>query len=135
MRVTAFTNTDDQKSTSGYVFISAGGAITWSSKKQTTVALLSTEAKYVAISEASREAYWLRSLYEELGEDQNSPSVIKGDNEGSIAMTQNPQFHKRAKHISTRWHWVQDLVEEGTVTIESCRDPEQTADVLTKVLP
>ena len=131
----AFANTDDQKSTSGHVFVSAGGAMTWSSKKQTTVALSSTEAEYVAISEASREAYWLRSLYEELGEDQNSPSVIKGDNEGSIAMTRNPQFHKRAKHISTRWHWVRDLVEEGTVTIESCRDPEQTANVLMKVLP
>jgi hypothetical protein len=72
----AYANADGCKSTSGYVFIAAGGAITWRSKKQTTVALSSTEAEYVALSEASREACWLRSLYEELGEEQHSPTLI-----------------------------------------------------------
>jgi hypothetical protein len=130
----AYANMDDLKSTSGYVFIVGGGAITWRSKKQTTVALSSTEAEYVALSEAGREACWLRSLYEELGYSQKSPSLIKGDNDGSIAMARNPQFHKRSKHIEIRWHWVRDLVQEQSVTIESCRDPEQTADILTKPL-
>jgi hypothetical protein len=63
-----YANTDDCKSTSGYVFVSGGGAITWQSKKQTTVALSSTKAEYVALSKAGREACWLRSLYEELGQ-------------------------------------------------------------------
>ena len=49
-------------------------------------------------------------------------------------MARNPQFHKRSKHIATRWHCVRDLVQNGTISIESCRDPEQTADVLTKPL-
>jgi len=49
-------------------------------------------------------------------------------------MVRNPQFHKRSKHIAIRWHWVRDLVQEGKVFIDSCRDPEQTADVLTKAL-
>ena len=80
--------------TSGYVFIVGGGAITWRSKKQTTIALSSMEAEYIALSEASREACWLQSLYEELGYTQQSPNLIKGDNDGSIAMAQNPQFHK-----------------------------------------
>jgi hypothetical protein len=97
----AFANTDDHKSTSGYVFISGGGAITWRSKKQTTIALSSTEAEYVALSEAGREACWLRNLYEELRQSQDSPTLIKGDNNGSIAMARNPQFHKRSKHIAT----------------------------------
>src|ERR1700678_3599935 len=57
----AFANHDDHKSTSGYVFMAAGGAITWKSKKQTTIALSSTEAEYVALSEARREAWWLRN--------------------------------------------------------------------------
>jgi transposase InsO family protein len=130
----AYGNSDDYKSTSGYVFIVGGGAITWRSKKQTTIALSSTEAEYIALSEAGREACWLRSLYEELGYTQESPNVIKGDNDGSIAMARNPQFHKRSKHIATRWHWVRDLVQDKIISIESCRDPEQTADVLTKPL-
>ena len=130
----AYANTDDYKSTSGYVFIVSGGAITWRSKKQTTIALSSTEAEYVALSEAGREACWLRTLYEEIGYIQKSPILIKGDNDGSIAMARNPQFYKRSKHIGIRWHWVRDLVQEKIICIESCRDPDQTADVLTKPL-
>ena len=130
----AYANTDDYKSTSGYVFVVAGGAITWKSKKQTTIALSSTEAEYIALSKAGREACWLCNLYEEIGYNQLSPNIIKGDNEGSISMARNPQFHKRSKHIATRWHWVRDLVQNGIVSIESCRDPDQTADVMTKPL-
>ena len=62
------------------------------------------------------------------------PSVIKGDNEGSISMTRNPLFHKRSKHIAIKWHWIRDLVRDEIVSIESCRDPEQTADIFTKAL-
>jgi len=131
----AYGNGDDCKSTSGYVYISGGGAITWRSKKQTTVALSSTEAEYVALSEAGQEACWLRNLYEELGQKQKYPTLIKGDNDGSIAMARNPQFHKRSKHIDIRWHWVRDLNEQKIIEIGSCRDPEQTADILTKALP
>jgi hypothetical protein len=130
----AYANTDDYKSTAGYVFIAAGGAITWRSKKQTFTALSTTEAEYVALSEAAREAYWLRNLYEELGIKQESPTTIKGDNNGSISMARNPQFHNRAKHIAVRYHRVRDAINDGIIKIDSCRDPEQTADVLTKAL-
>ena len=131
----AYANTDDYKSTSGYVFLAGGGAITWRSKKQTTIALSSTEAEYVALSEAGREACWLRNLYDEIGYKQPKLTLIRGDNDGSIAMARNAQFHKCSKHIATRWHWIRDLVEEEVINIESCRDPEQTADVLMKALP
>ena len=130
----AFANQDDCKSTSGYVFMAAGGAITWRSKKQTTVALSSTEAEYIALAEAAREACWLRNLYSELGYPQKQPTLIRGDNNGSIAMARNPQFHQRSKHIAIRWHLIRDLVNDGILTIDECRDPEQTADVLTKPL-
>ena len=89
-----YANTDDYKSTSGYVFVVGGGAITWRSKKKTTIALSSMEAEYIALSEAGREARWLCNLYEEIGYIQTSPNIIKGDNEGSISMACNPQFHK-----------------------------------------
>jgi len=130
----AFANHDDHKSTSGYVFLAAGGAITWKSKKQTTIALSTTQAEYVALSEAAREACWLRNLFDELGYPQENPTLIKGDNDGSISMAKNQQFHNRSKHIAIRWHWVRELIEQNLVTIENCRDPEQTADVLTKAL-
>ncbi len=129
-----YANCDDLKSTSGYVFLAAGGAITWRSKKQTVVALSSTEAEYVALSEAGREACWLRNLSEELGFPQNMPTALIGDNLGALAMARNPQFHKRSKHIATKWHWIHDLIQYGIVRAESCRDPEQTADALTKAL-
>src|SRR5712691_831153 len=132
----ALANSDDCKSTSGYVYLAGNGAITWSSKRQKRQALSSTEAEYVSLSEAAREACWLRSLYGELGLlNEELPTRILGDNEGSISMTKKPQFHKRTKHIDTRWHWIRDLVQDSIITIESCRDADQTADVLTKALP
>ncbi len=132
----AYSNADDNRSTTGYVFLAGEGAITWNSKRQISTALSSTEAEYVALSEAAREACWLRNLYTELGLlKEDMPMVICGDNEGSIAMAKNPQFHKRSKHIATRWHWIRELVQEGTIAVDSCRDPDQTADILTKALP
>jgi hypothetical protein len=130
----AYANSDGHKSTTGYVYLVGGGVITWMSKKQSVVAMSLTDAEYVALSEAGRKACWLRSLYQELGYTQEQPTQIRCDNNGAIAMTQNLQFHKRAKHIDIRWHWIHDLVEEGTINVQSCQDPEQTADILTKVL-
>ena len=131
----AYANTDESRSTIGYVFLTGGAAITWSSKRLSLTSLSSTQAEYVALSEAAREACWLRNLYTELGLlHEDRPTTIVGDNEGSIALAHNPQFHKRTKHIEVRWHWIRELVQDGTIAIESCHDPEQTADVLTKAL-
>jgi hypothetical protein len=130
-----FANADDRKSISGYVFLSNGGAITWGSKKQNTIALSTTEAEYVTLSEAAREATWLRHLYGELGFIQREPILLLGDNDGSIAMAKNPQFHKRTKHVDLRWHWVRELVNDGLINIVDCRDPQQTADIFTKQVP
>ena len=130
----AYMNVDEYRSTSGYVFIVGGGAISWMSRKQSTVALSTANAEYVALSEAGREACWLRNLFEELGFPQLSPTVIHGDNDGSIAMAKNPQFHKKSKHIATKWHWIREQTERETISLHSIRDPEQTADILTKSL-
>ena len=79
----AFVNTDNHKLTTGYVSLAAGGAIMWKSKKQTVIALSSTEAEYMALSEAGCEATWLRNLYDELRYQQKFLTEILGDNEGS----------------------------------------------------
>ena len=131
----AYGNLDERRSTTGYVFIAGKGAITWKSKKQQTVALSSTEAEYVALSEAAREACWLRQLFGELGYKQQHPTQIHGDNEGSLAMAKNPQFHQRTKHIDIKWHSIRQMIKRNRIQVESCRGQQQTADVLTKALP
>ena len=131
----SYRNADNCRSISGYIFLAGNGAITWSSRKQVSIALSSTEAEYVALSEAAQEACWLKSLYGELGLLQEDVlMLIRGNNNGLIAMARNLQFHKCSKHIAICWHWVRDLVQDGKVFIDSCRNPEQTANVLTKVL-
>jgi hypothetical protein len=132
----AYANADDYKLTSGYVFIAGEGTITWSSKKQISTTSSSTHAEYVALSEASHEVCWLRNLYNELGLLQEEvPTTIHGDNDGSVTMANNPQFHSHSKHIALRWHWIRKLVQENTIHMDTCRDPDQTADILTKALP
>jgi len=98
---TSYGNADNRRSISGYVFLAGNGAITWSLRKQVSIALLLTEAEYVALAEAAQEACWLKSLYGELSLLQEDVlTLIWGDNDGSIAMVRNPQFHKRSKHIA-----------------------------------
>jgi len=128
----AYANTEDKKSISSYIFIANRGAITWGSKKQNTIALSLTEAEYVALLESRREAIWLRHLYGEIGHVQKEPILLLGDNDGSIALTKNPQFHKRTKHVDLCWHWVRDLVKDGQLNIVDCHDPQQIADIFTK---
>jgi len=131
----SYRNTDNRKSISGYVFLAGNGAITWSSRKQVSITLSSTKAEYVTLSEAAQEACWLKSLYSKLSLLQEDIlTLIQGNNNGSIAMARNPQFHKCSKHIAIHWHWVCDLVQDGKVFINSCRDPEQTAAILMKAL-
>jgi len=127
---------DDQRSITGYIFLARNGAITWCSRKQISITLLLTKAEYVALSKAAQEACWLRSLYSKLGLLQEAvPTLILGNNKGLIAMAKNLQFHKHSKHIVIHWHWVHDLVQEDKIHVDSCRDPEQTVDILMKALP
>ena len=102
----AFTNANNHKSTTGYIFLRSGRVVTWKSKKQTVIALSSMEAEYVALSEAGCKATRLRNLYSELRFPQNHPTIIKGDNDSSVVLTHNPQFHQQSKHIVLCHHWV-----------------------------
>ena len=101
----------DRRSTSGNVFLLGGGAITWSSSKQSSVALSTVEAEYMALSVATQEAIWLRQLQEELGVTKASPKLINEENQGAISMAKNPVFHKRTKHVQICYHFVREAVE------------------------
>ena len=127
-------DTNDRKSTSGYVFMLSGGAVSWSSKKQKCVALSTAEAEYIALSSAVQESVWLRQLIKELENSPETPTRILEDNQSAIAMTKNPQFHGRAKHIDIRHHFIREQVSRGTVQLKYCPTTEMTADILTKGL-
>eukprot|EP00253_Pinus_taeda_P035278 PITA_35278 len=125
---------DDRKSTSDYVFHIGSGAISWASKKQPIVALSTTEAKYVTATAASCQAVWMRRMLRSLGQEQTKGTVIYCDNSSAIALSKNFVFHKRTKHIDTRFHYIMELVSNGEIVLVHCRTQEQVADILTKPL-
>ncbi|GJR77080.1 retrovirus-related pol polyprotein from transposon TNT 1-94 [Tanacetum coccineum] len=100
---------DDGKSTSGHMFSLGSGAISWSSKKQEVVALSSGEAEYIAVTSAACQAVWLRRLLNDLHKEQQGSTIILCDNKATIAMTKNPAFHNRTKHIDIRYHFIRTL--------------------------
>ena len=114
IRLVGFTNSDwvgsvaDQKSTSECFFSLGSATVLWFSRKQKSVALSSAEAKYMAASQASCEALWLRKLLVDLFDRELRPTVIYCDNQSCIQLSENPIFHNRSKHIEIRYHFIRD---------------------------
>ncbi|CAI7853342.1 unnamed protein product [Closterium sp. NIES-54] len=124
-----------RKSIGGYMFMIAGAAISWQSKKQGCVALSSTEAEYMAVTQRAREAVWLRGLLTELALPQHEPTILHIDNTSAIALSKNPVYHGRTKHIDTQYHYIRELIKNKVVTPAYCSTTDQAADFLTKILP
>ena len=125
---------NDRKSTSGYIFKLNGGAVSWRSKKQSCIALSTAEAEYIALSAAAQESLWLNQLVSELTNSENQKITILEDNQSAIAMTRNPQFHGRSKHIDIKYHFVRDHVNSGNIELKYCPSGDMVADILTKGL-
>lgn len=122
---------EKRKSTTGYVFIIAGGAVSWVSKLQTVVALSTTEAEYMAATQAFKEAIWLKKLMEELGHKQEK-ILLYCDSQSALHIARNPAFHSRTKHIDVQYHFVREVVEDGSVDFQKVHTKENPADALTK---
>ncbi|TPX55785.1 DNA-directed DNA polymerase [Powellomyces hirtus] len=125
---------DSRRSTTGFVSL-FGGIVDWQSKRQPTVALSSTEAEYMALPQACKEAIWLRQLLIELGYPQGLPCKIYEDNQGCIALARNPTNHARTKHIDIRHHFIRESIANQHVDLEYCPTKDMAADLLTKPLP
>ncbi|GLI65929.1 hypothetical protein VaNZ11_009594, partial [Volvox africanus] len=125
---------ESRKSTGGYVFTLHGGSVSWSSRLQRTVTSSTMEAEYVAASEATKEALWLRLLLSELGYSLR-PTTINCDSQSAIKITKNPVISGKSKHIAVRYHMVREQVARGAVVMEDCRSDDMVADILTKPLP
>ncbi|XP_039134340.1 uncharacterized protein LOC120271728 [Dioscorea cayenensis subsp. rotundata] len=111
------------------------GAIAWSSKKQPITALSSTEAEYIFVTSAACEVVWLRRLLQDMNEKQACPTTLMCNNKYAISIARNPILHGRTKHIDTRYHFIRDLIKDGTINIIHCSTLDQVADVFTKGLP
>ncbi|GJT06832.1 retrovirus-related pol polyprotein from transposon TNT 1-94 [Tanacetum coccineum] len=124
---------DGSKSTTGYVFTLSGGTVSWVSKMQSVVAMSTTEAKYVAAAQASKEAIWLKMLLEELGYEQEKITLFC-DNQSALYLARNPAFHSKTKHIRVQYHFVREKVEEGTVDMQKIHTDDNVANYMTKAI-
>jgi hypothetical protein len=127
---------DTRKSTGAYLFLLYGGPISWCSKHQQSVALSLTEAEYMAETQATKEAIWLRRFLSEIGYfHDDDVVVIRADNNGAMDLARNPEFHAHIKHINIQYHFVCEAVDRHLVDFEFVPTAEQAADGLTKALP
>jgi hypothetical protein len=103
-------------SISGFSFHYRQGAISWSSKKQNIIVLLSTEAEYIVETHAAKEAIWLQTFVNEVVGTDKNPLTVMADNQGVIALAKDNKFHSQTKHINLRYHFVHEAVEKGCST-------------------
>ncbi len=127
-------NVSDRRSTSGFMFSFGSGAISWSSKKQPTVALSSTEAEYRGAAIAACEVVWLQKLFSDLGQSVDALVVIYCDNISSILFANNPVYHARTKHIEVHYHFIREKVLAKEIDLIHVSTEDQVADIFTKAL-
>lgn len=128
-------DTDTRRSTTGFCFSIGNGVVSWSSERQKSVSLSTTESEYVAASNAVKELVWFKRMLNELSPDDQMDSILYVDNQSAIRLIKNPEFHKRSKHIDVRYHFIRERFQEGEFQLEYVPTNNQIADIFTKALP
>ena len=124
----------DRKSNSGYALYLGGALVNWSCRKQQSVSLSSTEAEYVALSEACQEVIVLRRLLSSIGKPAENATMIYEDNQSAIKLVNADRVTRRSKHIETRHHYVRELQQKQEISVQYCPTEHMIADILTKPL-
>ncbi|GJV88598.1 putative reverse transcriptase domain-containing protein [Tanacetum coccineum] len=125
---------DTRRSTSGGAQFLGDKLVSWSSKKQTSTSISSTEAEYIAMSGCCAQILWMRSQLSDYGFAYNHIPLYC-DNKSVIALCCNNVQHSRSKHIDIRHHFIREQVEKGVVELYFVRTEYQLADIFTKALP
>jgi hypothetical protein len=99
-----------------------------------TIALSIAEAEYAALTQAAKEAIWLQNLLKDLEMSKYAPKAIHVDNQGAIALAENPIHHARTKHLDVQLQFVRDHVERNTIELQYCPTNDMLADIMTKAL-
>ena len=116
----------------GTAFYMNGNLVTWSSQKQSSVALSSCEAEFMAATQAAFQGIWLRRLLIAITGQKVPPVDLLVDNRSAIDLMKNPVFRGRSKHINVRYHFIRECVEDGEIMVSHVCGTEQKADILTK---
>ena len=129
-------NVGDSKSTTGWVFTLAGGAISWKSKKQTCITHSTMESEFVALASAGQEAEWLRDLLIEIPlACKNSNKVsIHCNSQATLARAYSEVYNGKSRHISLRHEYVSKLIKDGIISLMFVRSSYNLADPFTKPL-
>ena len=123
----------NRKSTSGIVQFLSHSLVSWSTKKQNTVALSTAEAEYVAAASYCSQMLWIKQQLCDYGIYFECVPIYC-DNTSAISISKDPVHHSRVKHIHIRHHFLRENVESGIISMEHCRTEEQVADISTKAL-
>ena len=140
MRLQGYANADwvgsvvGQKSTSGCCFTLGSAMVSWCSRKQSSVALSTAKAEYIALSVVVREAVWLCKLLTDLFDHEMDYTIIHCDNQSCVKLFENHVFHDRSKHIEIKYHYIRDMVQRKTIHVQYLPTHEQIEDIFTKPL-
>lgn len=125
----------DRRSISGYVSIFSGGAFSWSSTRQSTVALSTMEAEYIASANSIRQLRWYQQLMEELGSVKTNNYKLIMDNRATKSLTENPQTTAKSKHIDIVYHYARQCLSKKLFILEDIPSNSNISDLFTKALP
>ena len=112
-----------------------GACLTWSSKKQSTVALSTTEAEYIALTHAAKQLTWIWRLLNEIGLEQRDPTAIRCDNLSTITITRDVTYHARTKHINIYYHYICKKVASNEASLTYVASKDNIADIMMKAIP
>jgi hypothetical protein len=127
-------NVSNRRSTSGFMFSFGNGAVSWSSKKQPTIALSSTEVEYKGITIVACEVIWLQKIFLDLGQLMDALVVIYCDNINSILLVNKLVYHARKKFIEVHYHFIKDKVLGKEIDLIHISTEDQIVDIFTKAL-